>query len=239
MSRNVDKANSVLVRYQELEAEISGGYKDYSRYKRPTKIASVKKLDEALEWRKQVISDIKNDSTRIYDPSLNDFQLTELNDELNDLFKEKTRWDWHITQLPGGKNLARRKRDDIVSGKVIAGKRYFGRAVELPEVQELIKQQQAARDSNKIGKGIVDVGRIPKSTKNIYYGINCEQNNELKEFESQWTDLLREKYGSNLRSRLGVRKNILESDVTVPTIGDVEHWLVERRKKKLLDELNL
>lgn len=234
----MDKANSVLVRYQELQAEKSGGYKDYSRYKRPTKVTSVKSLNEAQEWRKQVIRDIKDKSTRIYDPSLNEVQLTELNDELNDLFKERTRWDWHISQLPGGKNATKRRRDDVAGGKVINGKRYFGRALELPEVQALIKEQQTLSDSKKIGKGVVDVKSIPKDRASTYYGQNSG-NSELTRFESEWTDVLREKYAESSGRTTQRRDILLEPNTTIPTLKEMEQWLVARRKKKLLDELNL
>ena len=39
MSRNIDKANSTLAKYQEQQANEGGGYKDYSRYKRPKPVS--------------------------------------------------------------------------------------------------------------------------------------------------------------------------------------------------------
>lgn len=59
MSRNVDKANSVLVRFQEQQAESAGGYKDYSRYQRPRNVSKVKSIKEANEWKRQVSKEIK------------------------------------------------------------------------------------------------------------------------------------------------------------------------------------
>lgn len=238
MSRNVDKANSVLVRYQELQAEDRGGYKDYSRYKRPTKVSSVRTLGEAQEWKKQIIRDIKDKTTRIYDPSLNEIQVEELNDQLNDLFKERNRWDWHISHVLGGKHLAKNRRDELVGGKLIMGKRYFGRALELPAVQDLLKQQQEAKGHGKHGKGLVDSKRIPKDKNSIYYGQE-KVDNQLEQFESRWTDVLRAQNAANLKTVSKSRHCLTKSDVAIPSIKDVEGWLVERRKKKLFEELNL
>lgn len=88
----MDKANSVLVRFQEQQAESSTGYKDYSRYKRPKNVSKIKSIKEANEWKRQVSKEIQQKSTRIYDPSLNEIQITELNDELNDPIHLPT-WD--------------------------------------------------------------------------------------------------------------------------------------------------
>lgn len=238
MSRNVDKANSVLVRYQELQAEDQGGYKDYSRYKRPTKVSSVKTLREAQEWRKQIIRDIKDKTTRIFDPSLNEIQVEELNDQLNDLFKERNRWDWHISHVLGGKHLAKNRRDELVGGKLIMGKRYFGRALELPAVQNLLKQQQEAKGHGKHGKGLIDSKLIPKDKNSTYYGEK-KVDNQLEQFESQWTDVLRAHNSAHIKTVADTRHCLARSDVPIPTIKDVEGWLVERRKKKLFEELNL
>lgn len=225
MSRNVDKANSVLVRYQELQAEEKGGYKDFLRYKRPKKVGSVRSLKEALEWRKQVVRELADKITNIYDPSLNDLQIEDLNDGLNDLYKEKDRWDWHITRVLGG---SRPRRDDIVSGKVIQGKRYFGRALELPQVKELLKQEQELRKKHR---SLVDTQLISKDKNQAYYGT-LKPSPELKEFESTWTPLLRTHYNK-------VSGNETLDPGTVPDIKDMERWLVDQRRKKLLKELQL
>ncbi|CDH13995.1 related to Pre-mRNA-splicing factor ISY1 [Zygosaccharomyces bailii ISA1307] len=225
MSRNVDKANSVLVRYQELQAEEKGGYKDFSRYKRPKKVGSVRSIKEALEWRKQVVKELADKITNIYDPSLNDVQVEELNDRLNELYKEKDRWDWHITRVLGG---TRPRRDGIISGKIIKGKRYFGRSVELPQVKLLLQQELESRKKHKT---LVDIKLIEKK-RNANYDATSQPSQELKEFEATWTPLLRKHY-DKVNGQIS-----LDSDLP-PDIKDMERWLVERRKQKLLKELQL
>lgn len=236
MSRNVDKANSVLVRYQELQAEEGSGYKDYSRYKRPTKLSSVKSLNEAQQWRKQITREINDKITRIYDPSLNEIQVQELNDELNELLTEQNKWDWYMSKVLGGKRPDKRRRDDMVGGKLINGKRYFGRALELPEVKDILKKQQDDEIYGKNGKGIVNTKLIPKDKSAPYYGAEKMVSEELIEFEEQWTSILRKKIKGNDRLSGEKLENI---DTKIPTIQDMESWLVEERKKKLLKDLSL
>lgn len=236
MSRNVDKANSVLVRYQELQAEESGGYKDYSRYKRPTKLSSVKSLNEAQQWSKQIIREINEKSTRIYDPSLNEIQIEELNDELNELLEEQSRWDWYMAKVLGGKRPNKKRREEVVGGKLIDGKRYFGLALELPAVQEILKKQREQELYGRNGKGIIDTRLVPKTKSAPYYGNEMMESDELEEleaFERQWTSLLRSKV--NVPSA----ETFKEVDYKVPTIQEMETWLVEQRKKKLLKELSI
>ncbi|GAV54906.1 hypothetical protein ZYGR_0AS02290 [Zygosaccharomyces rouxii] len=227
MSRNAEKSSSVLVRYQELKAEESGGFKDFSRYRRPKRVASVRNLKDALEWRGQVVKEISDKLTRIYDPSLNEWQVEELNDQLNDLVKERNRWDWHIQKGLGG---AKPRKTGTVDGKLVAGKRYFGRALELPEVQKILKEQEVSKKSNR---ELVNTRLIPSDHNDDYYGT-IQDTSELRQFESSWTPVLRKHYGKK-----DADYSTLENDTNIPDLKDMEKWLVERRKQKLLKELRL
>ncbi|GCF00074.1 nineTeen Complex (NTC) component [Zygosaccharomyces mellis] len=227
MSRNAEKSSSVLVRFQELKAEETGGFKDFSRYRRPKRVASVKNLKDALEWRGQVAKEISDKLTRIYDPSLNDWQVEDLNDQLNNLVKERNRWDWHIQKDLGG---AKPRKTGTVNGKLIAGKRYFGRALELPEVQKVLKEQEESKKSNQ---ELVNTKLIPKDYNDDYYGTTQDVP-ELRQYESSWTPVLRRHYG-----RRDTGCDTLKGDINIPDLKDMERWLVERKKQKLLKELGL
>ncbi|CAI4043883.1 hypothetical protein SKDZ_10G2500 [Saccharomyces kudriavzevii ZP591] len=235
MSRNVDKANSVLVRFQEQQAESATGYKDYSRYKRPKNVSRIKSLKEANEWKRQVSKEIQQKSTRIYDPSLNEVQIAELNDELNDLFKEWKRWQWHINHTLMEKKTKRKTLEDghllANAGKLIHGKRYFGRALELPEVKEWQEsQKQNSTD-------IVNIKRVPKNRNDFYY--HGKATAALTEFETSWTPILKAHYNVPVNEREEEETTQQTQEMHVPTLSDMEHWLVQRRKKKLMEELNL
>ncbi|QLL31606.1 hypothetical protein HG536_0B04700 [Torulaspora globosa] len=236
MSRNVDKANSVLVRYQELQAEETGGYKDYSRYKRPTKLSSVKSLGEAQQWHRQIGREIKDKTTRLYDPSLNEIQLQTLNDEVNELLDEQSKWEWYMAKVLGGKRVNGKRRDALVGGKLILGKRYFGRAVELPEVQDYLKKREEEEKYGKDGKGIVDFKRIPRDKKSFYYGQSPVYE-RLRDFEREWTAILRRKVEKG-KLHTSETLDVEEIRKQVPTIREMETWLVEKRKKKLLEQLD-
>lgn len=235
MSRNVDKANSVLVRFQEQQAKSAGGYKDYSRYQRPRNVSKVKSIKEANEWKRQVSKEIKQKSTRIYDPSLNEMQIAELNDELNNLFKEWKRWQWHIDHTLMEKKTKRKRLEDshvlMNSGKLINGKRYFGRALELPEVKEWLKQSQRQNDG-----GSINTKCIPKDRNDFYY--HGKVTAALTEFEANWTSILKAHYNVPVNEDEEEMSRQTQ-EIHVPTLADMEHWLVQRRKKKLMDELNL
>lgn len=231
----MDKANSVLVRFQEQQAESATGYKDYSRYKRPKNVSRIKSLKEANEWKRQVSKEIQQKSTRIYDPSLNEVQIAELNDELNDLFKEWKRWQWHINHTLMEKKTKRKTLEDghllANAGKLIHGKRYFGRALELPEVKEWQEsQKQNSTD-------IVNIKRVPRNKNDFYY--HGKATAALTEFETNWTPILKAHYNVPVNEREEEETTQQTQEMHVPTLSDMEHWLVQRRKKKLMEELNL
>lgn len=228
MSRNAEKSSSVLVRLQELKAEESGGFKDFSRYKRPKRVASVRNLRDALQWRTQVAKEFSEKLTRIYDPSLNEWQVEELNDQLNDLVKERSRWDWHITKGLGG---TKPRKSGTVNGKLIGDKRYFGRGLELPEVQEILKEQAESKKSNR---ELVNTRLIPNDYNDYYYGMTIQDGSSLRQFESSWTPVLRKHYG---KKDLDYKTS--ENNDNIPDLKEMEKWLVERKKRKLLEELKL
>lgn len=266
MSRNVDKANSVLVRFQELEAEKNGGYKDYTRFKRPTRVGSVSKSQEAQQWRRQVISDINTRLTRMHDPSLNEFQLRELNDELNDLFSEKARWERHIHRNLKGPDFSRDKSFKH-TGTVLDGRRYFGRALALPEVQQLAKnaadwrkKSQSARQRQKTLQDRVRVWK--KSLGPEYYGFVPEDSASLRvplhltvetvkeiltskpasrshfcQLEEDKTQELQAEAGG--QGSVTAPKRIIPQFSQLPDLKDMEEWLVQRRKSQLQRQLNL
>ncbi|SCU86601.1 LAFA_0E01882g1_1 [Lachancea sp. 'fantastica'] len=266
MSRNVDKANSVLVRFQELEAEKTGGYKDYSRFKRPTRITSIKNSKEAQQWRRQVIHDINSRVTKMHDPSLNEFQLRELNDELNDLFTEKNRWERHIHKNLKGPDYSRDKMFKF-AGKLLKGRRYFGRALELPEARELAqsdldrrtklqttRQRQAALH-NKIKRwektlGPEYYGFLPNEGIRFHRPLTVDSQNitelltsepteqtPLRDYEEEWTVTYRSELGSEDVSPKP--QAIIPAMEYVPNQKEMENWLVQRRKQQLQKQLGL
>lgn len=81
---------------------------------------------------------------------LTDYEIRDLNDEINKLLREKNHWENQIIAL-GGANYKRggiRTSDD--GGQSVPGSRgykYFGRAKDLPGVKELLGSASAAQDA--------------------------------------------------------------------------------------------
>ncbi|CAB4254658.1 similar to Saccharomyces cerevisiae YJR050W ISY1 Member of NineTeen Complex (NTC) that contains Prp19p and stabilizes U6 snRNA in catalytic forms of spliceosome containing U2 [Maudiozyma barnettii] len=246
MSRNIDKSNSVLVKYQEQQAADNGGYKDYSRYKRPKRVASVSNVKEAIQWRNQLINEFKVLNTRVFDPSLSESDLREVNDQLNTLIQEKKRWDWHINnKLRSSSSKSGIVSNDrfVIGGKVVLGKRYFGRAIELPEIKDYIAEQKRKQLLSQ-PKQLVNIKKIPSindksnnKMKQIYYGQSFSDDDILKRdnFEKQWTPILQRTNDSKINNTPSTH----QFTSVIPTQLDMEKWLVERRKQDLLKKLDL
>ncbi|SMN19373.1 similar to Saccharomyces cerevisiae YJR050W ISY1 Member of NineTeen Complex (NTC) that contains Prp19p and stabilizes U6 snRNA in catalytic forms of spliceosome containing U2 [Maudiozyma saulgeensis] len=247
MSRNIDKSNSVLVKYQEQQAADNGGYKDYSRYKRPKRVASVTNIKEAIQWRLQLINEFKVLNTRVFDPSLSEDDLREVNDQLNVLVQEKKRWDWHINnKLRSSSSKIGSNLNDrfVIGGKVVLGKRYFGRAIELPEIKDYIEEQKRKQLLSQ-PKQLVNAKKIPSinaksndEKAQIYYGQSLDEDAKLKldSFEKHWTPILQRVSDTKTDNTPSSTHRITSH---IPTQHEMENWLVERRKQDLLKKLDL
>ncbi|KAL3232331.1 Pre-mRNA-splicing factor ISY1 [Nakaseomyces bracarensis] len=217
MSRNSDKSRTVLTLYQEQEA--SGEYKEYSRYKRPKRVEQVGSLKESLEWYKQTLRDINNQSSRLYDPSLNEDQLREVNERVNVLIRESERWSRHLH-----KRFKHRvaRRAGIYGGIVIRGTRYIGRAQELPEVQLHLKAQSKPSATRRY---TIDTKRL-RNVSHEYYNFDS------LEIPDTLTEELQKQHNITTTST-----SIFPTDI--PSQEQVSKYLVQRRKKQLLEQLKL
>lgn len=103
-------------------------------------------------------AELTSDATSAYPPTfavgLTDYEVRDLNDEINKLLREKNHWENQIIAL-GGANYKRGIRsmtDD--SGREIPGTRgykYFGRAKDLPGVKELLNRSVAEAEEAEEG----------------------------------------------------------------------------------------
>ena len=142
MARNAEKAQSMLFRFRAQQAS-DLGILDTTRTRRPKNISQQEHIPTCERWRGTVLKEISRKVSKIQDPALSDYQIRDINDELNKLFKEKWQWELRIREL-GGPNYMRgggKVVDD--EGRVVEGGgkgyRYFGRARELPGVKEMFE----------------------------------------------------------------------------------------------------
>jgi len=73
------------------------------RRQRPDDPADVENVAQCEYWRSSIVKQITGKVSEIQNGSLGEYKIRELNDSINELFKEKLRWESRITEL-GGKD---------------------------------------------------------------------------------------------------------------------------------------
>lgn len=287
MSRNTEKAQGTLNRFQALKNRQAGVLESNPNL-RPRYVQSVDSIPQAERWRTTVLSEISINLTRVQDEVLGDFQIRDINDKLNKLFREKRAWEHHIKSL-GGADHINYGKDRFENSVVLHGHRYFGRARDLPDVKEILaaqqKQQLDMRDEKSAESTAKRVLRERKERVEVlYYGfydedagtdvIDASEAHIAKELnmavgrevislseyegaEESDTDSIRNQ-GENSASP-DEPSNLLqfeemrgrELQVTekresegfdleaLPSNAEVQKWLVERRKRQLLERLGV
>ena len=161
MARNSEKAQSMLYRFRASQAAESG-LLPTSSTRRPKAPSTIATIPACEKFRGQILRDVSRKITKIQDESLSDFQIRDLNDEINKLMKEKWGWERRIREL-GGPNYMRGAGGVVFDeqGRELGGGeggggggkgyRYFGRARELPGVKEIF-ERAAKRRMRKNGE---------------------------------------------------------------------------------------
>ncbi|KAL1860072.1 NineTeen Complex (NTC) component [Paecilomyces lecythidis] len=253
MARNSEKAQSMLFRFRAAQAA-DLGILDIGRTRRPKAITSIDSIPTCEKWRGQVLKEISRKVTRIQDPSLSDYQIRDLNDEINKLMREKWMWEMQIRNL-GGPNYMRgggRVYDD--EGREIPGGgkgyRYFGRARELPGVKEMF--EAAARRGRRPAEEEEDTGGgrggdvAKKNVDAAYFGYGLdEEDGTLLAYEKK-----KEKEALESMLKRGKEDDVedgwepLPGDAgdgvewRLPTLEEVQEELVDRRRRRLLDKIS-
>ncbi|OQO11057.1 Pre-mRNA-splicing factor isy1 [Cryoendolithus antarcticus] len=249
MARNSEKAQSMLFRFREEQAK-DLGLIDTTRTRRPKAISTLTNVPICERWRGTVLKEISRKVSKIQDPALSDYQIRDINDELNKLFREKWQWEIRIKEL-GGPNYMRgggRVTDD--EGRVIEGGgkgyRYFGRARELPGVKELIEAATRPKaGEGEEGKNKGDVRReLGRRVDAGYYGYGLEEDDGvLLAYERAKERDAYEALMVQDEEAMDEGWEPLPGDAgdgvvwNLPTSAEVEIELLERRKRKLLDKL--
>lgn len=175
-----------------------------------------------------------------YGASLSDYQIRDLNDEINKLMREKHMWEVQLRNL-GGPNYMRfgpRMYDE--DGREVPGARgykYFGRAKELPGVKELFEELKPKEKPDPTEEG----RRRAEMRKNVdadYYGYNRdEEDRVLLEYERRKEQEAMENVGLSRQGEPPREWVEIPSGWKVPDLSEVNEFLVERRKSRLLAKL--
>jgi len=186
--------------------------------------------------------------SKIQDPVLSDYQIRDLNDEINKLMREKYMWEVQIRNL-GGPNYTRggvskmydeQGREIPGGGK---GYKYFGRARDLPGVKELFEaaKTRAMEDKEKPLDGRSDIRRQVDAG---YYGWSPDyEDDALLRYEAEREQEAIENMAESGPQEVPPGWEPLPGDTgdgrewNLPTLEQVQEELIDRRRRKLLEQL--
>jgi pre-mRNA-splicing factor ISY1 len=235
----------MLYRFREAQAVQLGLVKPKER--RPYLASDCNNLKDAEKWRQQIIREISRKVSKIQDAGLSDYQVRDLNDEINKLMREKGHWEDQIKKLggPDYKKIGPKMLD--YEGKEVPGNRgykYFGRAKDLPGVRELFEQEAHAPSKRTRFD-------LYKNVDADYYGYRDEEDGTLLEYEREKEENLIKEILQNPDNNTSKKKEISSSiegvvdvedfsekyvsHVAVPSQKDIEEYLIWRRKRQMLD----
>ncbi|KAL3422377.1 Pre-mRNA-splicing factor ISY1 [Phlyctema vagabunda] len=244
MARNSEKAQSMLFRFREAQAA-DLGIIDAGRSRRPKMITEVQSIQVCEKWRGQVLKEISRKVSKIQDPSLSDFMIRDLNDEINKAMREKHMWEVQIRNLGGpnymrggGKVYDEEGREIPGGGK---GYRYFGRAKDLPGVKELFESAAPKAREDKPLESRTDLRKLVDAS---YYGYNLDEEDgtlldyELLKEKEAFENLLAGKDGQAPKGWEPLPGDAGDGEGwRLPSSEEVQEELVERRRRRLLDKL--
>ncbi|KAB5560160.1 Isy1-like splicing family protein [Coniochaeta sp. 2T2.1] len=249
MARNSEKAQSMLFRFREAQAA-DLGIIDAGRTRRPRVITEQDSIPNCEKWRGQVLKEISRKVSRIQEPALSDYQIRDLNDEINKLMREKHMWEVQIRNLGGpnymrgtGKIYDENGREIPGGGGGGRGYKYFGRAKELPGVKELFEAAQAKALEKE--KPLETRDDLRKQVDAAYYGYAPDEEDEgLLMYEAEKEREAFENLAKTGTGRIPPEGwEPLPGDAgdghgwVLPTLDEVQEELINRRRQKLLDQL--
>ena len=239
----------MLFRFRE-QAAAEMGVIDVGRTRRPKAITEVTSITACEKWRGQVLKEISRKVSKIQESSLSDYQIRDLNDEINRAMREKHVWEIQIRQL-GGPNYMRgggRVYDD--AGQEIQGGgkgyRYFGRARELPGVKELFEAAKPKKTDAEREKETRRADLLRRNVDAAYYGYldDVDEAAELQAYEQTREQEARENLAAKRDDGVPDGWVELPGDAgdgkggwRLPTADEVQEELVERRRRRLLDKI--
>ncbi|PPQ79013.1 hypothetical protein CVT25_002322 [Psilocybe cyanescens] len=181
----------MLYRFREAQAAELGLGTRADR--RPRMASACKSLRDCERWRGEILREISRKVSKIQDAGLTDYEVRDLNDEINKLMREKRHWENQIVAL-GGANYRRNVAMLDDDGKEVPGTKgykYFGRAKDLPGVRELF---QSRKNEEEEENQVLAYYKKFMNQGPAYYGDLDEEDGKLLEYERE----AEEEGGANL-----------------------------------------
>lgn len=254
----------MLYRFREAML-VERGLKRHPKDKTPLIPATTTSIPFAEQARRDLLKEINRKIARIQDPDIELPVVRTLNDEINSIIKQVREWDERIRELGGLSRKTQRRIEAFESAALegdapeeainFNGKYYFGRAKELPEVQEFknlkAAQDEEAKETQKLKKQRL---LMYEQVDHFYYGyLDGELESEIAEEVQELTSRLQANPESFDRDWLSgqpltrviahtapaTEEEALEIEsvvASIPTQNEVEAHLLERRKQELLSK---
>lgn len=214
----------MLYRFREAQAaELGLGTRGD---RRPRMASACKSLRECERWRGEILREISRKVSKIQDAGLTDYEVRDLNDEINKLMREKRHWENQIVAL-GGANYRRNVAMLDDDGKEVPGTKgykYFGRAKDLPGVRELFQSRK--KEEEEENQALAYYKKFMKQGPG-YFGDLDENSGKLLEFEREAEQEEWEEQYSNLRETLGLSSD----DLVTPSLPGVQSPIPSTNRK--------
>lgn len=198
----------------------------------------------AEQNRRDILKEIHRKIGRIQDKDLELAVVRTLNDEINESIESIKIWDERIRELGGLSRRTQRRIEEFESAAISSsqadsqpellqfeGKYYFGRARELPEVEDFQKHlKDFDKETSELAKLRKKRTEMYAQVNHIYYGIlDDDLEKAIKLEEEEFPGSLNEENELN-----SVDLMRLKEGLNIPTQEQVQEYLLERRKAELL-----
>lgn len=237
----------MLYRFREAML-IESGVKRHPKDMKSLNPATCTSIPIAEQNRRDNLKEIHRKIGRIQDKELETAVVRTLNDEINEAIERIKVWDERIRELGGLSRRSQRRIEEFEAAAVadptsskdpsndllqFEGKYYFGRARELPEVQDFLKhRQESDQDNLELQKLRKQRTEMYSQVDHIYYGLLGEELEKVLLAEEEEQFALEDEKDCQGLSEIDLLA--LREGINVPTQEQVQEFLVERRKAELL-----
>ena len=229
----------MLYRFREAML-IESGVKRHPKDLKSLSPATCTSIPIAEQNRRDTLKEIHRKIGRIQDKELELAVVRTLNDEINESIEKIREWDERIRELGGLSKRTQRRIEEFEAAAIgsddqtellqFEGKYFFGRARELPEVQDFLKhRQEIDKESTELSKMRKQRSEMYAKVNHIYYGLLNEEQEKLIKAEEDEVFAEVKDADVNEADLLALKEGL-----NIPTQEQVQEYLVERRKAELL-----
>ncbi|KAI3640694.1 hypothetical protein MIR68_001572 [Amoeboaphelidium protococcarum] len=244
MAKNAEKSKSMLYRWRETQLAELGlivpRSKPVKRRDGPVKtsqleIRRLQLLEQIGKKINVIVDDIKQ-------KKISEDELRQLNDEINDLMREKNQIEVDIVNRGGHdykKNVLQATNPiaNLDQGRAIADGRmdykYYGRSVELPEVRDLFKEEDQLKRL-RAGYPQDREAWMKVIQEDLYYGYARQQDSKD---DGAYLQLLEAENAAQSQMGVSVVEPNFQWPTDLPTHDQVQSFFVDFKRKQLLSSL--